>query len=178
MAIYVNNDRVSPAIYETPAVAQLRAVIAETAGPVSVVTTIVGGRPAGVTVSGFMMVSFAPPMFLVSLPRESELAEAIISSGRFGVSVLAENQSGLAAHFSQECLAPRFHGFGWEPSAGLPRLEGAAAWVAGRTAGSAEVGDHLVIFGVIEQAEAYGKRALGSRAAPAQVTTGTRGGIG
>lgn len=172
MSVHISSERTGTPINDVPDVEVLRAVMAQVASPVSVVTTTAQGRPHGTTVSAFTSLSFEPPMLLVSLKRDSELLAAILSSGRFGVNVLADTQADLAVAFSSKRGPAKFDGVAWEPAAGLPRLRGSTAWVACRTAGATEGGDHIVVFGSIERAEpgagrplVYHDRVFGTHAA-------------
>jgi flavin reductase (DIM6/NTAB) family NADH-FMN oxidoreductase RutF len=69
------------------------------AGGVAVVTCELDGRPWGLTVTAFTSVSVDPPTALVSIGSE-RTADAIAASGRFGVSLLAEDQLEVAFHAS------------------------------------------------------------------------------
>lgn len=164
MALYVSSQRAGALVNDVPAAEKLRAVTAQVATPVSVVTTTVRDRPYGTTVSAFTLLSFQPPMLLVSLEHGSELLASVLSSGRFGVNVLADTQADLAVAFSGGHGPATFDGVAWEPAAGLPRLTGSTAWIACRMTGTAEGGDHMVVLGAIEQAEPGDGRPLVSHA--------------
>jgi flavin reductase (DIM6/NTAB) family NADH-FMN oxidoreductase RutF len=69
---------------------------------VCIVTTYVGGRPWGLTVSAFSAVSADPPTILVCVNRQTATRVTIESSGVFGVSLLAENQK----HIAEQGAAP------------------------------------------------------------------------
>jgi flavin reductase (DIM6/NTAB) family NADH-FMN oxidoreductase RutF len=180
MSVQINSGWTGAPIDGVPEVQVLRAVMAQVASPVSIVTTTAHGRPHGATVSAFTSLSFEPPMLLVSLKRESQLLAAILSSGRFGVNVLADTQVDLAVIFSSRRGAAKFEEVAWESAAGLPRLTESTAWVACRTVATIEGGDHIVLFGSIEQAEpgagrplVYHDRVFGTHSA-CPVAGGTR----
>jgi flavin reductase (DIM6/NTAB) family NADH-FMN oxidoreductase RutF len=63
---------------------------------VTIVTSYVGGRPWGLTVSAFSSVSADPPTILVCVNRQTATCATIESSGAFGVSLLAEDQQHVA----------------------------------------------------------------------------------
>ena len=66
---------------EGPLAADFRLAMRRTAAGVAVVTTRRNDVPAGVTVSSFMSLSFAPPSVLVCLNGESRTLDAIRESG-------------------------------------------------------------------------------------------------
>jgi hypothetical protein len=80
MSVQISSEWTGAPIDGVPEVQVLRAVMAQVASPVSVVTTTAHGRPHGATVSAFTSLSFEPPMLLVSLKRESQLLAAAILS--------------------------------------------------------------------------------------------------
>lgn len=120
--------------------------------PVSVVTSHHEGRPHGTTVSAFCSLSLDPPMVLVSLDQESDLLAMVSDSGRFGVNVLGHDQGELARRFARKG-ADKFDGVEWDLHRGVPRLAGAATWLACELERLLEGGDHLVAYGLVEHAE-------------------------
>jgi flavin reductase (DIM6/NTAB) family NADH-FMN oxidoreductase RutF len=136
--------------------------------PVSVVTSHHRGRPHGTTVSAFCSLSVDPPMVLVSLDRASDLLAMVSESGRFGVNVLSHDQDELARRFARKGT-DKFDGVEWDLHLDVPRLAGAATWLACRLAQLIEGGDHLVAYGLVEHAESapgdpllYRNRAFGT----------------
>src|SRR5437868_6187726 len=67
---------------------------------VVLVTSRLGARPWGTTVTAFASVSTDPPTVLVSLETEARSARAIAATGSFGVSVLAAEHRALARYGS------------------------------------------------------------------------------
>jgi flavin reductase (DIM6/NTAB) family NADH-FMN oxidoreductase RutF len=114
-----------------------------------IVTTMNGnGRPHGTTVSACCSLSLDPPLVLVALNRESELLRQIRANGRFGVNVLADGQqeTGLTCG----CKAPdKMAAVAWGTADGLPRIHGAAAWVACDTYSILPGGDHEIVTGLV-----------------------------
>jgi len=137
------NRRISPAEFKT--------ALAAVCTPVTVVTTVHGGRPHGTTVSSFCSLSLDPPMVLVSLDRSSELLELICMSGRYGVNVLALNQSAIAQAFARKGR-DKFAGVGHEIVAGLPRIDGASVWLQCCLSELVDGGDHIIAIGLVERA--------------------------
>lgn len=66
-----------------------RQVLGGVPTPVSVVTTMGGGRPHGTTVSAFCSLSLEPPLVPVALDRASDLLALVRRTQRFAVNLLA-----------------------------------------------------------------------------------------
>jgi flavin reductase (DIM6/NTAB) family NADH-FMN oxidoreductase RutF len=150
---------------------EFRAVMAGVATPVSVVTTLAGGRPHGTTVSAFASLSMDPPMVLVSLDRGSSLLTRLAVGRAFGVNVLGSEQAPLALAFARKG-ADKFAGVGWEVDGGAPRLTGSSGWLACTVAQLVEGGDHVIVLGEVQRAETtagppltYHARTFGTHAA-------------
>ena len=156
----------------SPLAEDFRAVMAGVATPVSVVTTLAGGRPHGTTVSAFASLSMEPPMVLVSLDRKSELLSLVRESQRFGVNVLGSDQSELALAFARKGGTGKFNGVRWEVDNDLPRLPGAPGWLACDVETLVDGGDHVVALGLVVAAETtegqpltYHSRVFGTHSA-------------
>lgn len=149
--------------------AAFREAMAGVCTPVSVVTALSGGRPHGTTVSAFASLSMTPPMLLVALDRRSDLLAVLRNRGRFGVNVLSGGQSQLALAFARKGGPAKFTGIDWRLDAGVPRLPGAAGFVACRVADLVDGGDHVLALGTVVAADAgddvpltYHRRAFGT----------------
>jgi flavin reductase (DIM6/NTAB) family NADH-FMN oxidoreductase RutF len=64
---------------------------------VTVVTAIEDRKTHGMTANAFLSVSLDPPLVLVSLDNRSQMHRILPTAGRFGISVLAEDQQALSA---------------------------------------------------------------------------------
>jgi len=136
-----------------------RTAMGHVAGPVSVVTTLAAGTPAGTTVSAFVSLSMEPPMLLVSLMRGSHLLSLLSVGASFGVNVLGAHQADLATQFTGS-HDERFTGVEWHLAEGAPRLAGAHAWVGLRVARLVPAGDHVLVLGDVVSADADGEAPL------------------
>jgi flavin reductase (DIM6/NTAB) family NADH-FMN oxidoreductase RutF len=125
-----------------------REVMAGVCTPVSVVTAMADGRPHGTTVSAFASLSMNPPMVLVSLDVGSDLLALVREGGRFGVNVLSSAQSALALTFARKGDT-KFDGVTWELEHDLPRLAGAAGWLACEATELVPGGDHVIVLGTV-----------------------------
>jgi flavin reductase (DIM6/NTAB) family NADH-FMN oxidoreductase RutF len=123
------------------------------ASGVALVTCWLDGRPWGMTVTAFASVSVDPPTVLVSLASRSPAARAIDATGRFGVSILAEEQLGVARHGSAPGK-PKF----LEPFADAdgrsvtPVVANALAHLDCELAEAVRIADHTVYFGRVREA--------------------------
>jgi len=127
-------------------------VLGAVAAPVAVVTSLDDAGPHGTTVSAFCSLSLAPPMVLVSLDGDSTLLARVRRSGRFAINVLAQRQAALATRFARKG-ADKFADVAWHDESGLPRLPDARGFIACRVERHVPAGDHVLVLGLVEQAE-------------------------
>jgi flavin reductase (DIM6/NTAB) family NADH-FMN oxidoreductase RutF len=116
------------------------------------VTTIVGDRPHGTTVSAFNSLSMTPPMVLVSLAESSDLLQDIRLSGRFGVNVLGHHNLAEAQAFATKGAA-KFRSVDWVLDDGLPRLPAALGWLSCDVEETFVGGDHMVLLGLVRSVD-------------------------
>ena len=120
---------------------------------VAVVTSMdSSGQPRGMTCSSLSSVTLAPPTLLVSLRTDSATLGAVRHHGGFAVNLLHARGRAAATLFSS-AAQDRFSRVRWHPSrSGLPWLVADAFALADCTvSGMAEVGDHTVVFGAVEE---------------------------
>jgi flavin reductase (DIM6/NTAB) family NADH-FMN oxidoreductase RutF len=106
------------------------------------------------TANAFMSVSLSPPLVLISLDRRSRMCGMLHEGNRFGVSVLAQGQTGLSDFFARrgpEGVEPEFF-----MMRETPLVEGALAHFVARVVRSYWGGDHSLFLGHVEYAR-YGK---------------------
>lgn len=131
-----------------------REAMAAVSTPVSVVSAMASDLPHGTTVSAFASLSVDPPMVLVALDFRSKCLGVIAKSGRFGLNVLSSTQSGAALAFARKGGVEKFKGVPWLLEDGLPRLSGAAAFLACDVDQMIEGGDHVIVLGNVRASEA------------------------
>ena len=127
----------------------LRALFREVPSAVGVVTVVVAGESAGLTVDSFVSLSADPPLVGIALRRHAALHELLREAGSFAISILASGQEHLAQHFARG-VPPIAHWTGIETTPGelgAPLIEGALGWVECRLAFEREVGDHTLFVG-------------------------------
>jgi len=131
-----------------------RAAVGQFATGVTIVTTLDGERPVGITVNALASVSQEPPMVMIALGLRRFIVPAIEASGRFAVNVLAEHQQWLSDCFAGANVNPSreaFCGAPWHPGpTGLPILQGAIASLECALVEQFSVGDHLLCIGRVE----------------------------
>lgn len=124
-----------------------RHVLGHFATGVTVITTVSEGQPGGFTCQSFAALSLDPPLVLFCPGKSSSTGRRIIDAGRFCANVLADDQRDLARAFASK-VPDKFDGVAWSPSsAGLPRLDGAHAWVEGEVETVHDGGDHHLVIG-------------------------------
>ncbi len=142
---------------------ELRALFREVPSPVAVVTVVVAGDSAGLTVDSFVSLSVDPPLVGIVLRRHAALHELLREAGAFAISILASGQEHLAQHFARG-VPPIVHWTGIETTPGelgAPLIEGALGWVECRLAFEREVGDHTLFVGeAISVRRGPGREAL------------------
>jgi flavin reductase (DIM6/NTAB) family NADH-FMN oxidoreductase RutF len=130
---------------------EFRNTVGRFATGVTVVTALENGKAHGVTANAFVSVSLDPPLVLVSLNNQSHMRHILPAAGRFGVSVLAEDQRPLSDHFAgiqTDAVEIQF-----KNRAGAPLLEGAVAHFAVRIVDIYPAGDHTLFVGKVQYFE-------------------------
>jgi flavin reductase (DIM6/NTAB) family NADH-FMN oxidoreductase RutF len=134
--------------------ASFRDALAAYATGVTVVTAIGPNGPSGATANAVTSLSLDPPMMLACLDRESRTLTSVRAAGRFGVNALAAGQGAVARRFSRKDPEPeKWDGVEWEESQGCPRLAGGLMWVACELRDLIDGGDHLIVTGIVLEAE-------------------------
>ncbi|HEX5015886.1 MAG TPA: flavin reductase family protein [Candidatus Limnocylindrales bacterium] len=113
---------------------------------ITVVTTLQGGRPRGITVNALTSVSLDPPLVVVALDRRRFITPSVHETGRYAVNVLSEDQQALSDCFAGAAVEPSrddFCGASWTPGpTGLPLLDGAIATLECTVTETFQAGDH------------------------------------
>jgi flavin reductase (DIM6/NTAB) family NADH-FMN oxidoreductase RutF len=116
---------------------------------VAVVAGLVAGRPTGLAVGTFVLVSLEPPLVGFFVANTSKSWPPINASGSFCVSVLGHDQAGLSSRFAVS-EADKFEGVGWRPApSGNPLLNGVVAYVDCVVEAVIETGDHSLVLGKV-----------------------------
>jgi flavin reductase (DIM6/NTAB) family NADH-FMN oxidoreductase RutF len=120
---------------------------------VTVVTTKNGDDSAhGTTVSAFCSLSIDPPLLLVALDRSSDLLKLLRKTRRFGVNLLSGDQEDVGVTCAKKG-SDKFRAVSWTDEHGLPRIEGAAAWLECDVQKLLPGGDHVIVVGLVTACE-------------------------
>jgi flavin reductase (DIM6/NTAB) family NADH-FMN oxidoreductase RutF len=115
---------------------------------IAVVTAVdAEGGLHGITVTSLMFVSNEPPVLAVSLTRDGAFQDYVGVGSLVGVSILEAQHDFPAERFAGRAPVPdrRFTGIAYSLREGVPILDGAMAWCAGRVQSREDVGDHLLV---------------------------------
>jgi len=137
---------------------EFRSALGRFATGVSVVTTQCGDRVCGMTANSFVSVSLDPPLVLLSLDNRSRMHQVLPSTGRYGVSVLAEGQEELSDHFAGKPVDGLQVSFTTRQN--VPLLEGAVAHFVAEVIDVHSAGDHTLYIGRVEHFESSDARPL------------------
>lgn len=138
---------------------EFKEAMAHVPSPVSVVTTIHGGKPQGATVSAISSLSVTPPMVVLALDNRGSMISHLTETGVMGVNILAETQSDVALRFASH-VEDRFAGISWTEHEGAARIAGATAWLHCNTLEMRPGGDHTIVMGIVDAAETMADDAL------------------
>ncbi len=120
---------------------------------VVIVTVEVDGRLWGLTINSCCSISTRPPTVLVSLAHQASCRSALLETGRFGLSVLAEEHRELA-ELGAVPGGPKFLDVFSERagSTGPATIAGALACLDCSVEQTFEVGDHTLVVGLVRAA--------------------------
>ena len=138
--------------------ALFRRVMGRFSTGVTVITAEADGHLRGMTANAFMSGSLEPPLCVVSVALKAHMHGHLMAAGRFGVSILAQGQESLSAHFagrSRDYLEAEV-----ERLDGVPLLQGASASIAAETQAVHPCGDHTLFIGRITHMRDYAREPL------------------
>ena len=123
---------------------------------VTVVAGLSGGRPVGLAIGSFFSISLDPPLVGFCVARSSSTWPLIAEDGRFGVSVLAEDQHETSGRFAGK-HEDKFEGISWDPSpvTGSPLIRGAVAHIDCELYETHPGGDHEIVEGLVRHLEVH-----------------------
>ena len=117
---------------------------------VAVITACENDERFGLVVGTFTSISLDPPLVGFFPGKGSRTWPKIEQSGRFCANVLSAEQVDVCRTFSSK-LDDKFAEISHSSSpAGLPLIDGIAAWVECRIESVQEIGDHYLVVGAVE----------------------------
>ncbi len=134
---------------------RFREALGRWASGVVIVTSRVGERVHGMTVSAFSSVSLDPPLVLVCADKASDTYAVIAEAGFFAVNILSSEQQDLSNRFaSKKDDYRRFVGLETrEAVTGAPLLPGCLAHLDCQLVATHDAGDHVIYVGRVEAVE-------------------------
>lgn len=118
-----------------------------------IVTTTSDTGPVGFLGSFVMQMGFDPPTLAVAIANGRAHLDAIRAAGRFSVSVLDKQSSWVMGAFLKsrpEGGTPYDEVAQSTTAAGAVVIDDALAWLDCKVSGEHDAGDHVVVFGVVE----------------------------
>lgn len=115
--------------FSTVAETAFKAALSNLAASVSVVTTLAGERPVGLTASSVTAFSAQPPCVAVNIHTGTMVGRAVGVGSALCINLLAQEQRGIASVFAGRTeTINRFSTGQWRPMrSGAPALAGAVA---------------------------------------------------
>ena len=118
---------------------------------VTVVTSMSGNEPVGMTCQSFSSVSLEPPLVMFCPAKTSRAWPLMRQAGFFCVNFLSADQqhisNGMASKGNE-----KFQGVGWRPaSTGAPLIENVLGYVDCTIDRVHEAGDHYIVVGRVQQ---------------------------
>lgn len=129
-----------------------REALGRFASGVTVVTTILDGIDHAMTASAFTSVSLDPALVLICSHKTSRFHEAVLQTGFWGVSILAEEGELSSAWFAHRGrpLENQLADFPYERGeSGVALLSDSLAWLECTTTAIHDGGDHAIIVGSV-----------------------------
>ncbi|RVX39706.1 flavin reductase (DIM6/NTAB) family NADH-FMN oxidoreductase RutF [Nonomuraea polychroma] len=133
---------------------QFRQALAVHASGVVVITAQSDGIPVGLTATSFSSVSLEPPLVSFYVDRSSTTWPQLGAADHFAVNILASDQAELAARFARKSIDRFAAPTRWRPGPlGAPLLQDVSAHLICLPYERAEVGDHLLVVGLVAEAD-------------------------
>ncbi|MCW2830790.1 MAG: flavin reductase [Aeromicrobium sp.] len=129
-----------------------RGALGRFASGVTVVSTVHEGIDHAMTASAFTSVSLDPPLVLVCSHKTSRFHDAVLASGTWGVSILAEEGIAASAWFAHRGreLESQLDGVEYHRgSSGVALLDDSLAWLECATHAVVDGGDHTILVGAV-----------------------------
>lgn len=133
--------------------AEFRPIIGRFATGVTVMTSLDGDEPHGMTANAVSSVSLDPVLVLVCVEEDTEMARVVPAAGAFGLSILRADQMDVSNHFadsSRPLGGAQFDGIATRTAkTGVPLLADCLAWLDCRVWAIHDGGDHDIVVGEV-----------------------------
>ena len=123
---------------------------------VTVVAALEGDHPVGLAIGSFFSVSLDPPLVGFCVARTSSSWPRIEAVGRFGVTVLAEDQQATSGRFASK-VEDKFEGETWVPApvTGSPLIQGGLEHIDCTLHSVLDGGDHVIVLGRVQYLDVH-----------------------
>jgi 3-hydroxy-9,10-secoandrosta-1,3,5(10)-triene-9,17-dione monooxygenase reductase component len=131
---------------------QFRDVLGIFATGVTVVTSMSGEQPVGMTCQSFSSVSLDPPLVMFCPAKTSRAWPLMRQAGFFCVNFLSADQQHISNGMASKG-AEKFSGVGWKASGatGAPLIDGVLGYVDCTIDRVHEAGDHYIVVGRVKE---------------------------
>lgn len=120
---------------------------------VTVVTSMLEGRPTGGTMNSFTSVALDPPLIAVFITVDSRTSKAIRETGSFVVNILQERQEEDAWTFADDQIDDKFKGRKHHfNESGLPVLDDSLGFIECTLYKEEKIADHYLFVGKVRKA--------------------------
>lgn len=117
---------------------------------VTVVTSLLNGKPWGGTMNSFTSVSVDPPTVAVFVMDNSRTSSAILETGKFVVNILKHDQEEIAKQFANDGMEDKFQGVRYETGGdGIPLLPDSLGYIECNLSGTHKLADHVMFVGEV-----------------------------
>ena len=128
-----------------------RDVLGMFATGITVVTSMSGDEPVGMTCQSFSSVSLEPPLVMFCPAKTSRAWPLMRQAGFFCVNFLSADQREISNGMATKG-AEKFNGVGWKPApSGAPLIDGVLGYVDCSIDRVHEAGDHYIVVGRVKQ---------------------------
>lgn len=123
---------------------------------VTVVAGLVDDHPVGLAIGSFFSVSLDPPLVGFCVGRSSGSWPRIEATGRFGITVLAEDQHETSGRFGSK-VEDKFAGETWVPApvTGSPLIQGGLSHLDCTLHDVLPGGDHVIVLGRVRHLDVH-----------------------
>src|SRR5205814_2929733 len=133
--------------------AHFKLAMSHFASGVTIVTTEHEGKLYGMTVASFASLSLHPPLVLVCVENSVKTHDAIAEAGKFGVSILAQEQADISSKFAAR-RDDKFEGVAVDRGPlGVPLIANALTTLECSLRESLAGGDHTIFVGEVVGAQ-------------------------
>lgn len=135
---------------------RFRRALAVHAAGVVVITAQSEGIPVGLTATSFSSVSLEPPLVSFYIGQGSATWPRLRAADHFAVNILTGDQAELAVRFARKGVDRFAAPTRWRPGPhGTPLLQDVSAHLICVPYQTIEVGDHVLVVGLVVAAEVY-----------------------